>query len=161
MINCLQILVLMNLFVLAIPLNADMVMTMILGLCSLEFIPTDALMEYFYFHETEPYKSDVDGNDEERSKYFLAGYDSSNFIQLLGPMMIFIVLYILNSIWKCLMKRCINRCGCGNNRCSNYWRKDVLHSVIVLRFLLEGCIEIGLSALITVKMLDENSFGTF
>ena len=33
--------------------------------------------------------------------------------------------------------------------------------LVAMRFLLESCLEIGLSALITVLMLDDKNFGNF
>jgi len=53
MINTLQIVVLTVLFKLDIPVNAEMIMIMILQMCSLEFLPTEnALTIMFTFRET-------------------------------------------------------------------------------------------------------------
>ena len=56
MINTLQILVLTVLFTrLEIPLNAEMIMVMILKLCSLEFIPSGAMLSLFDFRDTDAF----------------------------------------------------------------------------------------------------------
>ena len=40
-----------------IPLNADMVMVMILKMCSLEFVPMDWLYNIFEFRETKAFQT--------------------------------------------------------------------------------------------------------
>ena len=80
LINTLQIIVLTVLFVLDIPINAEMIMIMILEMCSLEFIPTETVFEYMHsFRETNPFASKIDENGENTSKYAAAGYESANY----------------------------------------------------------------------------------
>ena len=100
LVNTLQIIVLMNLFNIEIPENAGLLMTTILKMCALEFIPKEKALEFFNFRETEPFNMRADSNGEESSKYDDAGYDSSNFFELIGPILIMIVLFILYATFK-------------------------------------------------------------
>ena len=50
---------------------------------------------------------------------------------------------------------------CDENFLTRYLRKDSLFMVIVMRFLLESCLEIGLSAMITILMMDSGAFSNF
>ena len=96
MINALQILVLSALFDLNIPDSAFMVMELILKMCSMDFFQTDSIFEeLFNFRETEEFGKRENLDGEEYSKYPQAGYDSSNFFLLLGPLFFVIIAYLL------------------------------------------------------------------
>lgn len=84
--------VLTVLFALDIPINAEVIMIMILEMCSLEFIPTSDFLEMINsFRETQPFASKIDSTGDEVSKFAQAGYETSNFWQLLGAIF-FVVL---------------------------------------------------------------------
>ena len=159
MINTLQVLVLTELFYIDIPVNADMVMRMILRMCSLDFIQTDKIFEVFKFRETKTFHTETSEAGEETSKWAEAGYDSSNFFLLMGAIVIFMALFVVISVFKLTIRACTS--CCGNNFFTRYFRKPIMFTVIGLRFLLEGCIEIGLSAMITVMMMDGDNFKSF
>lgn len=94
LINTLQMIVMTSLFQLVIPPNADMVMLMILKMCSLDFVNTGWLLaKLFNFRETESMNTKFDSNGEPQSKFADAGYDSANFLELLGPVFFVVVFF--------------------------------------------------------------------
>ena len=105
MINSLQIVTLTTLFNLTIPDNANVIMEAILALMSLEVIDTDSMfVAVFGFRETQMFAVKVLENGDEVSKFEEAGYDSSNFIQLLGPIFILIIITALFAPIKAFLK---------------------------------------------------------
>lgn len=148
LINTLQIIVLSSLFGLDIPINAKLVMQAILKMCSLEAVKFDFFFDLFDFRETNPFMS-VIKNGEEMSDYANAGYDSANFFLLLGPIVPLILIFILSIPLKMLFKRLTK--NCGENCCTRRVRTEKVYMIVVLRFFLESCLEIGLSGLIVVQ----------
>ena len=72
-----------------------MVMIAILSLVSLEFIDTGFLLdEMFDFRETVAFGSYTDEYGETVSHFAEAGFESSNFIELLGGVFFVILIYI-------------------------------------------------------------------
>ena len=92
----------------------------------------------------------------EVSKFADAGYDSSNFFLLLGPLLIGILLYIVFIILKSLAR--LLTMPCKENFLTKRLRKPVPYLLIVVRFLLEGCVEIGMSAMICIVMINGDNF---
>lgn len=79
----------MALFKLDTPFNANMIMIMILKLCGLEFVSTDELYAaMFDFRETEPFYTEVSVEGFKTSKWEDSGFESSVFIELLGPIFV-------------------------------------------------------------------------
>ena len=108
LINTLQIIVLTVLFMLDIPINAEMIMILILEMCSLEFLPTETIFKYMHsFRETNPFASKIDENGEDTSKFAAAGYENSNYWQLLGPIFFIIACFILFAILKQICRRSV------------------------------------------------------
>ena len=104
MINVLQTIVLSALFNVQIPINADMVMVAILQLVSADVVDVDPWIEYLHeFRETEPFFLRYDSEGRAYSKFEDAGYDSANFIQLLGPVYFFFLFYIGIGVLKFLL----------------------------------------------------------
>ena len=162
-----QIIVLTALFRIDIPDNADMIMMMILRLCSLDFaseIFVDDVIEIFDFKETESFqpekneKEDEEGEEDEL-KYEEAGFEGSNFFELIGPILIIAVVFFFYSVTKLSIKFCTRRCG--NNFFTRFFRKRIEFSVIILRFFLEGCLEIGNCAMISVLMMTDETYDSF
>ena len=76
-------------------------MTEIMKLCAADFYNTDDLyVEIFGFRETKVFKSKINSDGEEKSAYAIAGYDSSNYFVLLGPILFLIVLYAVGMLVK-------------------------------------------------------------
>jgi len=100
--------VLTVLFKLDPPLNAEMVMIMILQMCSLEFIPTQDLLNWMKeFRETDSFAIQVDSSGEEISKFADSGMDSSNYWQLLGAVFFIMLAFSIMVILKALLKRAL------------------------------------------------------
>ena len=160
LINTLQIVVLTVLFQLDIPINAELIMIMILEMCSLEFIPTETVFGYMHsFRETQPFASKIDENGEDVSKFAAAGYENANYWQLLGPLFFIIVFFILLTVIKIICRRSVQ--SCNENYCTRRLRRPNKYGVIILRFLLEGCLEMGLSAMISIVMIEKESYGDY
>ena len=157
LINALQVLVLTALFQLDLAPNADMVMVAVLKMAALEFVSGEQYIDMIFgMRETHSfdYRGEVDESVLQSTKFADAGYESSNYIELLGPLFFIVCGY---AVWRVLMifltlifKPCPDCC------CSKR-----LHSMqknqpeTVMRFFLEGCVEIGLSAIISIMMMDE------
>lgn len=133
---------------------------MILQLCALQIVPVDDYInEIFHFpNETPAFQTTV-YKDHEKSKFADAGYDSSTFILLIGPIFFLILFYVIFVVLKKLLQ--LLTCKCGENCATRVLRKQSLQMVIIMRFLLESCLEIGLSAMITVLMMSKETFKSF
>lgn len=129
-------------------------------MCSLEFINTEwVLKSIVSFRETDPISGKVSSTGEVISKFADAGYDSSNFIELLGPILYMVILFLVVVFFKLLLRRmCKN---CGDNFCTRRVRAPINFWIITTRFLLEGCLEIGLSVMISILMAEEETFENF
>ena len=157
LINTLQMIVMTSLFSLRMPLNADMVMLMILKMCSLEFINTGwALEKMFSFRETVSINTEVDSNGEDVSKFADAGYDSSNFVELLGPVFFVMLFYAAIVLFRLFARKVTKKCR--DNFCTKRIRTSMNSKVVITRFMLEGCVEIGLSAMIAIIMVERETF---
>ena len=84
------------------------------------------------------------------SRFEEAGYDSSDFILSLGMFLIILIaihlVYIFKKFGKMIFKRL------KNNFFTKYLRTDNHYMSIVLRFFVEASIEIGITALICIKV---------
>ena len=137
--------VLTTLFNVKIPFNAHMVMITILSLVSLEFVDTDPLLErMFEIRETPAFETVIDDDGDPQSNFAEAGYESSNFLDLLGSIFFIILAYVANQVCMNLLRLVIM--PCKSNRFTRWVRKRDSYKVIVIRFLLESCVELGLCA---------------
>ena len=154
--------VLTDLFNLDFPLNADMIMQMILKLCAMElkYFKLESFFENFNFRETEPFRTQTYANGEEYSKFADAGYESSNFFLLLGPLLLVIPTFLIFSVCKKLLQFILGICSKTKiiKVLAKYVSAPTDFQLFFSRFLLEACLEIGLSAVITVIMRDEKNF---
>ena len=148
------------LFKLETPLNAEMIMIMILQMCSLEFIPTGDILDYIKeFRETKSFAIELNSEGEEVSKFAEAGYDSSNYWQLLGALFFIVLAFGVFTLCKLLCKRAFK--SCKDNYLTRRLRRPNKYGVVLMRFLLEACLEIGLSAMISVIMMSKETFKDF
>lgn len=105
MINALQMIVLTALFAFQIPFNAQMLMISILDLVSLEFIDTGFLLEeIFDFRETDAFGTYEDEYGGEVSQFAESGFETSNFIELLGSVFFVIILTVAFQLFISLLK---------------------------------------------------------
>lgn len=110
----------------------------------------------FEFRETKSFATKVNADGVEFSKYEQVGIDSTNFFLLLGPVLLAIPVFGIYYILKALSTRML--ASCGNNFITRRVRGELVVMVVALRFLLEGCLEIGLSAMICVLSVSSNFY---
>ena len=112
----------------------------------------------FKFRETEAFETRLDAEGQAYSKFEDAGYEQSNFIQLIGSIFFIIALFFT---WNLLLLSC-RLCArkYSDNRLKRWLHRPTQNKIIIIRFLLEGCIELGLSAMIQVIMTDEVDFSS-
>ena len=135
-------------------------MQMILKLCSMQFFATDEYLNgIFGFRQTSAFGQIELESGENISRFEDAGYENSIFILLLGPIFFLILAFVAFVILKLLLQKATNRCS--ENFLTRKLRIDLPYMVIMTRFFLESCIEIGLSAMICVLSIDSATFTTF
>ena len=71
---------------------------MILKMVNLSLLDTDQYFEPFDFRETPAFKTEQYENGDEYSVFDDAGYSSSNFFLLLGPMLLIIPVFLAYAI---------------------------------------------------------------
>lgn len=140
------------LFPIDFPENAEMVMIMFLKLCALDFFETEKyLQSMFAFRETKAFSTVENEDGEEYSKFAEAGYENANYYALLGPIFFFLIglliLVLVTKVLYCLVQKC------NDNFVTRRLKKKIQWLAFFVRFLLESCVEIGLSAMIAVKMV--------
>ena len=86
------------------------------------------------------------------STFAEAGYESSNFFELLGPICFIVVGFVALVILRPIVLRLTQSVKDKNCLCRLVHQR-VNYRIIILIFILEGCIEIGLSAAIAVTMV--------
>ena len=94
----------------------------------------------FDFTETEPFMED----GENVSRFWEAGYETSNFIELLGPIFFAVLAWLAYLVVVALLRILFFKCG--HNCFIKRLRRPIEFGVIIIRFLFEGCLEIGISA---------------
>ena len=78
---------------------------------------------------------------------------------LIGLLFFIISAFVLFVLLKMLLKLVTSTCS--ENFLTKRLRADNQYTLVVMRFLLESCLEIGLCALITVTMIDGETFSSF
>ena len=128
-----------------------------MNLCAAEFIDTDTAFEVmFNFRETGVFMSHLNADGEEMSAYANAGYDSSIFFVLLGPIFFLLILDTCLKLIKKLLQTMTARLK--ENCITRALRRKTQYLLFSMRFLLESCLEIGLSAMICVLMIEGETF---
>ena len=147
MVNSLQIIVLGVFFALMQPPNTRVIQIELLKSCSFDLFQTEVwYSEIFSFGDTESFSE----------LFEESGIEGSNFIISIGPVFIFVVLFplymLIHSCMKWLFKdeqkiKCI---------------KDFIEPkgffVIAMVFMLEGCVELGISVGVSMKKLNSDRF---
>ena len=150
MVNSLQLIVMGVLFDILQPENAKVIQLQILKACSFDFFYTEDLYKsMFGFKDSESFND----NFEE------AGIEGSNFIIGVGPVFFFIVIF---PIYMCVHKSCryVFQDDKKPNCCSN-WLQPKPCLPIVMVFLLESCVEIGITCGICLTMINGDRVSTF
>ena len=118
-------------------------MIAIMKLTNLDVIETESFLDGIF-----TFKSEFEARNENFED---SGYESSNFIIELGP--IFIILVAAALILGCRGCLEFSTRKCPDNTFTSCVRFKTSGKVIVVRFLIESCIELGLVALIAVIMV--------
>ena len=143
-----------SLFKLNLPSNASRIMTTVMNLCAAEFIDTDSAFEFiFEFRETDVFQSRINADGDEKSAYANAGYDSSIFFVLLGPIFFILIFDTFLTTFKRILR--LMTCRMGENCSTRYLRRRTKYILFSIRFVLESCLETGLSAMICVLMIEK------
>ena len=80
---------------------------------------------------------------------------------MLGPVFFVIILFVVITMLKRLMMLMMKRCGQSPNCFAKRVFRVVEYRTVITRFLLETCVEIGISATICLSMVEKASFENF
>jgi len=115
-------------------------------LTNLDVIETNALLEKFMVLKELPPFNFLFGE---------VGYETTNFILELGPLFFLIIgcffFFLAKVLLVCLIKKR------GDNCLTRRIRKQIHYQAFIIRFLLEGCIVLGLIAMICVLRVSNKS----
>ena len=140
LINTLQIITLTALFSILAPLNAQYVMFQLMGYANFDIFRTqDILQAMFNFKETEPFNV----------VFEQAGYESATFIIELGLMFFVISSTAIYQLIKTILK--LSTRNCSENWFTRFLRRETNLRLPIVRFLIEGYLELGLVALISLR----------
>ena len=99
------------LFGVDLPRNAEIIMIMILRLVAFDFIHTEEIFEgMFHFRETRWFMTKTFESGEQVSKFAEAGYDSTNYWLMLGPLFFIILFFAIFLSAKKLVMKATKRC---------------------------------------------------
>lgn len=142
-----QMIMLTALFSIMLPPNAEQIMFALMKMSNLDLLSTEkALTEVFHFSETEPFNEIF-----ERS-----GIQGSNFIIESGTLIFIIAGFICILILKgmCLL---VTR-SMNTNLLTRRLRKKSNWNISVVRFLMEGCLGLGLVAMLSLLAWKGDTF---
>lgn len=123
-------------------------------LTNLDVVETEQFLTSFFTFKSEALP--LNDTFEE------VGYESSNFIIELGLIFCIIVFFGFVALVRlCLIKMTQKLCSRVNNCCTRRLNMSTSARVYLVRFLIEGCIELGLVALIALRMVNADRFTYF
>ena len=132
------------LFNLNIPVNCSKILSEILSLANLDLIEVDDyIVAIFDFQLESPPFNDI---------FEDAGIQSSTFLVELGMLFFVIMISLFMALSKLICRKCTE--GCEVNCLTSVLRKKVNSLVVIVRFFMEYCYEMGLASLIAVRMSD-------
>ena len=151
MIHSLQMIVITALFDLYTPTNANIIMVSILQLTAYDFYQTEEL-----YGEVLGLKQGSSLNPIFEN----CGFDGSNFIIGIGPLFITYIIFplyvLIHRIFRYFFKDQVSYSWV------NKFLEEKNYTQAVLFFLVESCLEIGLTGLISLKIRStEENFGNF
>ena len=151
LINTLQMIVIIVLFNVQFPLNCAKILIDIMSLANLDIIDVDDyIVALFDFQLDSPPFNEI---------FEEAGFESSTFTIELGLIFFVIVFSIVSALVKLSCKRATM--GCELNCLTKSLRKPVNTIVVIVRFLMESCNEMGLAALITISVAGSERWSRF
>ena len=144
-INSLQLIVLTVLFSVKMPETCYETLKYIMQMTNLDTIDTTyAFNAMFNFRETAPFNE----------AFGTAGYDSTNFFIESGALFFIVCAFIL---WVPIRKllQCIGNKTKANNCLVRRIKQNPNFKMVIVRFIIEGCIELCLSSLICIVRMDK------
>ena len=135
MVNTLQVFNLAIIYNCLLPENMLVILAEVNKACNFDFYNTETMYEtLFGFEETESFSQ----------KFEEAGFEGSNFINQIGPVFIFIVLFpmwilIRSLVGRICAKQCTHKC------CQSTFIHEIAYLPIFITFMHESCIGIGFS----------------
>lgn len=151
-INSLQLIVLTVLYTeLEMPDRCKHYLHKIMKYTNLDIIEVDDYLAAIFgdFVPTEPFSAEFED----------LGYETSNFFLEMGPLMFLVMLFMA---WVPIRKFLqLASLKCKENCLSRRMKQDPHFKMTILRFFLEGSIEINLSACICIKKMSSSNFEDF
>jgi len=135
------------LFSVKMPKNATSVLIMIMQLINLDLVDETVMQETFGFTPTAPFNA----------IFWEAGFDTTTFWIEIGPILLIVFSFGVFVVLRELLRYIFKKYPMSNSVVDFIKKKikKIKYKVIIVRFLLEGCIELGLSALICVLSLGD------
>mmetsp|Transcript_33742 Transcript_33742/g.44510 ORF Transcript_33742/g.44510 Transcript_33742/m.44510 type:complete len:230 (+) Transcript_33742:313-1002(+) len=151
MVNSLQVMVMAILFGVYLPENLQVILIAVTKACSFDFYKTEDLYDYlFQFKETPSFSETFEAADIE----------GSNFVISIGPMFLFIVYFFGWILLKAFVRRCCGPC-CKCCKCyQRIFNSESKSLPTFITFLLESCVDIGLSSCVSISLMDDERFST-
>ena len=149
MVNALQIMVMTVFFYSLIPPNASVIMVEILKACNFELFDSEPYFEYFDFGDSESYTVIFEES----------GFSGSIFMPGLGCVFLFVALFPIYVVVHSLMRYMFK--DEQKIKCIKNFIQPKNFGVIVVVFMLEGCVELGLGASVSLLMLDSDRVSSF
>ena len=145
-INTLQIIVLTALFSVIMPVNAYDILIEIMKLVNFDLIDVKLALEKV-----------ISLTELKAFSYLFeaAGYETTNFFIELGILFFFIILFPIIVLLRKLLARLVK--NMSNNCITSRLKRQVNNRAIILRFFLEGCVELGLVTMICVRSVSKKS----
>ena len=144
--------VLTALFSVMMPANCEEIMFMIMKLTNLDIFGTESLIvSIFGFKDTEPFNK----------QFYLAGFESSNFFIELGPIMFLIFGFVVMCLLKKILSYVVLEILGPDNAVTRLIFRPIPLRITILRFFLEGCIDMGLVAMICTMKTKLENFDSF
>ena len=134
------------LFNLYIPVNCSKILSEVLSLANLDLIEvTDYTVAIFDFQLESPPFNDI---------FEDAGIASTTFLVELGMLLFVTMISLFMALSKLICRKCTE--GCEVNCLTSVLRKKVNSLVVIVRFFMEYCYEMGIASLIAIKMSADN-----
>ena len=149
MVNALQIIVLEVFFFCEIPENAKVIMIEILKSCNFEVFDGGPFFKLLDFKESESF-SEV---------FAESNYEGSVFIEGLGSLFFGIMIFPIYILVHTISRRCCK--GLKRFKFIKSFIRPKSFLMIYIVFMLEGCIELGLTGTVSVMMLNSDRVSNF
>ena len=130
------------LFNIDIPMNCSKILSEILSLANLDLIEVDDYISAIFDFQLE--SKPFNENFED------AGIQSTTFLVELGMLFFVIMISLFTALCKLICRKCTE--GCEVNCLTKVLRKKVNSLVVLVRFFMEYCYEMGLASLMALKM---------